>query len=135
MSSAVRVVATMNRKAYAPGQPVVMRSSITNMSKEPCSVWLGLDPGFSPSFVVANSKNRDVWNRCDIDDQPGACFTILAPHPLSPGHSYHAKARWDQGSARGSEPPRRVRPGTYTFVTHYQDIPGIATQQFVIDPG
>jgi hypothetical protein len=133
-SSAVHLVAKTDRPSYGPGQMVVLRSSITNVSKTACSVWLGVDPGFSPSFVVANAKGKEVWDRCDVDDQPGACSTLLMAHRLGPGQAMHFRAHWDQGSATGSNSPHRVRPGTYTFVTHYQNIPGIASRQFRIQP-
>jgi hypothetical protein len=129
------VSATTNHKAYSPGTDVVMESSIINVSKRPCSVWLGLDPGFSPSFVVVNAKGNEVWDRCWVDDEPGACFDILVAHRLDPGHSYRARARWDQRSATGSAQPRRVHPGTYTFDTHYQYIAGTATVRFTLRCG
>src|SRR5450755_4137113 len=75
--TAVHIVARTNRESYSAGQEVVLRSSITNVSSTSCSVWLGIDPGFSPDFVVINTKGNEVWDRCDVDDQPGACFTIL----------------------------------------------------------
>jgi hypothetical protein len=131
-ASAVHIRATTNHPTYVSGQKVVLRSSVTNVSSAPCSVWLGLDPGFSPSFVVGNAKGHEVWERCDINDEPGACFDILVAHRLNPGRSYHEKATWDQGSARGNHAPKPVHPGTYTFVTHYQNIVGIASRQFTI---
>jgi len=132
-ASAVEITATTNRTAYSPGQLVTLMSKITNVSQTPCSVWLGLDPGFSPSFVVANAKGHEVWDRCWVDDQPGACFEILYQHRLNPGRSYHTVAHWDQGSGTGSTPPRRVPPGTYTFFTYYQYIAG-AQVAFTISP-
>jgi len=123
-ASAVRVTATTNRTAYAPGQLVRMKSSITNVSGTPCSVWLGLDPGFSPVFIVINAMKKEVWDRCWVDDHPGACFEILYQHRLGPGRSYHTIAVWDQGSTTGSQPPRRVQPGTYTFLTYFAYISG-----------
>ncbi len=133
-SSAVRITATTNGGTYGPGQMVKMTSTITNISKWPCSAWLGLDPGFSPSFIVLNGKKKEVWDRCWVDDRPGGCFEILYQRRLNPGGSYHAVAQWDQGSTRGSRPPRRVHPGTYTFWTHFQNIPGLAKVRFTISP-
>jgi len=132
-ASAVEITATTNRSSYAPGQLVMLKSSITNVSQTPCSVWLGLDPGFSPIFVVANAKGKEVWDRCWVDDQPGACFEILYQHRLNPGRSYHTVAQWDQGSGTASRPPRRVRPGTYTYFTYFGYIAG-AQVTFTISP-
>jgi hypothetical protein len=132
--SAVKITATTNRRAFAPGQMVKLTSTITNISKSPCSAWLGLDPGFSPGFIVFDAKKKEVWDRCWVDDHPGGCFEILYQRRLNPRGSYHAVATWDQGSARGSRPPRRVHPGTYTFWTHFQNIPGVAVVRFKIGP-
>ncbi len=123
-ASAVHVTASTDRPSYAPGQLVRMTSTITNVSATPCSAWLGLDPGFSPSFIVVNSHKNEVWDRCWVDDHPGACFEILYQHRLNPGRSYHTVAVWDQGSAMGTQPPQRVHPGTYTCLTYYQYISG-----------
>jgi hypothetical protein len=133
-ASAVRVTATTNRHAYAPGRLVRLTATITNVSKTPCSVWLGLDPGFSPAFLVANTKRTEVWDRCWVDDHPGGCFEILYQHRLGPGRSYHAGAVWDQGTATGTQPPQRVRPGTYVFVTFFQNIAHTAKARFRISP-
>jgi len=132
-ASAVHVRATTDHTSYGPGRSVRLRSSITNVSGTPCSVWLGLDPGFSPSFVVVNSRKAEVWDRCWIDDHPGACFEILYQHRLGPGGSYRTVAVWDQGSTTGSRPPRRVHPGVYSFLTYYQYIVG-AQVTFTIAP-
>jgi hypothetical protein len=133
-ASAVRVAATTNRHAYGPDRLVRLTSTITNVSKTACSVWLGLDPGFSPAFLVANTKRTEVWDRCWVDDHPGACFEILYQHRLDPGHSYHADAVWDQGTATGTQPPQRVRPGPYIFVTFFQNIAHTAKVRFTISP-
>jgi len=122
--SAVQVAASTNHTRYSPGQRVKMTSIITNVSSTPCSVWLGLDPGFSPSFIVVNAKHHEVWDRCWFHDQPGACFEILYQHRLAPGHSYHTTAKWDQGSGTSSRPPHQVPPGAYTVETYYQYIGG-----------
>jgi hypothetical protein len=132
--SAVKITATTNRTAFSPGQTVRLTSTITNISNTPCSAWLGLDPGFSPSFTVLNAHKKEVWDRCWVNDHPGACFEILYQRRLNPGGSYHAVAKWDQASARGSGSPRRVHPGTYTFWTHFQNIPGVAKVRFSISP-
>jgi hypothetical protein len=133
-SSAVEVTATTNRSAYSPGQIVKLKSSATNVSATACSLWLGLDPGFSPSFTVTNAANKEVWDRCWDNDQPGACFEILYQKRLDPGRTYHTVAQWDQGSSTTpSQPPQRVPPGTYTFSTYYQYIGG-AHVKFTISP-
>jgi hypothetical protein len=132
--SAVEVTATTNRSAYSPGQIVKLKSSATNVSATACSLWLGLDPGFSPSFTVTNAANQEVWDRCWDNDVPGACFEILYQKRLDPGRTYHTVAQWDQGSSTtASQPPKRVPPGTYTFSTYYQYIGG-AQVKFTISP-
>lgn len=130
----MKISATTNGTTFSPGQTVKLTSTITNISKTPCSAWLGLDPGFSPSFTVLNAHKKEVWDRCWVNDQPGACFEILYQRRLNPGRSYRAVAKWDQGSTRGSRPPRRVHPGRYTFWTHFQNIPGVAKVRFAISP-
>jgi hypothetical protein len=130
-SSAVQVAATTNHTRYSAGQRVKMTSTITNVSSTPCSVWLGLDPGFSPSFTVVNAKHHEVWDRCWFHDQPGGCFEILYQHRLAPGASYRTSAKWDQGSGTSSRPPHQVPPGSYTAETYYQYIGG-ATVRFRI---
>ena len=131
-ASAVHVAITTNRTAYAAGQLVRMKSSITNVSKTPCSVWLGLDPGFSPSFLVTNAKKKEVWDRCWVDDRSFGCSEVLYQDRLGPGQSYHTIAEWDQGSGTQPHPPERVHPGTYTVVTYYQDIARTAKVRFKI---
>lgn len=123
-ASAVRVGAETNHSRYRPGQLVKMTSTITNVSSTPCSVWLGLDPGFSPSFIVVNAKHNEVWDRCWNHDQPGGCFEILYQHRLNPGRSYHTTATWDQGSGTSARPPHQVPAGSYTVETYYQYIGG-----------
>jgi hypothetical protein len=133
-ASAVRVAATTNRHGYLPGQMVVMTSSATNVSDAACSLYLGLDPGFSPAFIVVNAGKTEVWDRCWSDDRPGACFEILYQHVLQPGRTYHTKATWDQGSSTGTQPPERVPPGTYTFLTYFGYIDHLARAHFQIKP-
>jgi hypothetical protein len=133
-AAAVNVGAATDRHAYSPGQPVVMTSFITNISKAACSVWLGLDPGFSPSFVVTNSAGHEVWDRCWYHDQPGACFMILVGKTLYPGQTYATTAVWDQRSSTNGKPAARVPAGTYRFTTHYQYIYKNAVRTFKISP-
>jgi hypothetical protein len=133
-ASAVRVTATTNRPRFLPGQVVMMKSSITNVSTTACSVWLGLDPGFSPAFIVLNADRKEVWDRCWDDDKPGACFEILYQRGLHPGQTYHTIARWDQGSSTGSQPPQRVPPGRYTFLTYFGYINHVARAHITIRP-
>ncbi len=130
-ASAVVVSARTDRHSYPPSVTVKMTSVITDVSSTSCSVWLGHDPGFSPSFIVENARDKVVWDRCWVDDRPFGCSEILYQYPLAPGQSYRDVARWDQGSTSGSAPPRRVHPGTYVFVTHYQAI-ATAEVSFVI---
>jgi hypothetical protein len=111
---------------------VTLTSTITNISKTPCSAWLGLDPGFSPSFAVVTPSKKEVWDRCWVDDHPSGCFEVLYQHRLDPGRSYHAVARWDQGSGTVSVPPTRVPPGAYVFYTFFQNIAQTAKVRFKI---
>jgi hypothetical protein len=129
--SAVQVTATTSAPTYSLGHHVVLISSISNASKKRCSVWLGKDPGFSPSFTVVSSKGRVVWNRCWTDDQPGACFEILHARTLDPGATYSQKASWDQRSAPDGDTPVPVPRGTYDFSTDFQYI-GEADVPFVL---
>jgi hypothetical protein len=130
--SAVRVVATTGR-TFAPGQAVVLRSRITNISSEPCSVWLGVDPGFSPSFAVTGARGTPVWDGCRYHDRPGACFHMLTARQLQPGASLGQAVVWDQGTTQtGDDRPQPVAPGTYTLATHYQNIDVEATRTFTI---
>jgi hypothetical protein len=133
-ASAVRVTATTNRHGYLPAQMVVMTSSATNVSDTACSLYLGLDPGFSPAFIVMNGDKTEVWDRCWVDDHPGGCFEILYQHVLQPGRTYHTTATWDQGSSTGTQPPERVPPGTYTFLTYFGYIDHLARAHFEIKP-
>jgi len=126
--TAVSITASTNRRSYTPGEPVLMATSITNISTESCSAVLGLDPGYSPSFIVTNSAHKIVWDRCWIDDQPGACFEILVTYPLSPGQSFTEKAAWDQLSGTQTSPPVQVPPGTYRLTCRY--FQGVATTTF-----
>jgi hypothetical protein len=134
-ATAVHVKATTNRAAYAPGQTVQLQSSVTNISSTPCSAWLGLDPGFSPSFLVVGAKGKEVWDRCWFNDRPGGCFEVLYQHRLGPGQTYRTVAHWDQGSGTSTTPPQRVHPGRYLFVTHFQNIDRTALVRFTISPG
>jgi hypothetical protein len=130
-ATAVRITATTSSASYQPGQKVAMTSSITNISSQRCSVWLGLDPGYSPSFVVTNGAANEVWDRCWFHDQPGACFDILVAQGLRPGELVHRTVHWDQRSGPNG-PPQQVPAGTYQLSTHYQNIAGNATVSFRI---
>jgi hypothetical protein len=109
--------ATTNAKKYAPGKTVVITASAEDISKTPCALVVGLDKGYAPTITVTNSKDEIVWSRCDVKDQPGACFEILVLHPLTPGESFTEKAYWDQGHSANGKPPLRVAPGIYTLTT------------------
>lgn len=118
----VRITAATDHGAYPPHTTITMTSSIKNVSGSSCTVYLGLDPGFSPSFTVSNSAGTVVWDRCWTGDEPGACFEILEPKVLRPGHRFHQAATWDQGSGPDGGPVVQVPQGEYTFTTHYQYI-------------
>jgi len=128
-ASAVRIAASANRTSYGPGQIVVMRSSITNMSSSSCTLWLG---EISPTMVVTNNRGVDVWDQCRAHDQPGACNLVLVVHELNPGQSYVRTAHWDQASGTSTTPPVRVPAGTYRFSTHFDGIAGTASVKFVL---
>ncbi len=130
--SQVRITAQTNHGVYPPGHPVVMTSSITNVSSSSCTIFLGAVRGWSPTFTVTNSKGVVVWDRCWVRDQPGACATVLFSHTLRPGHRYQQKATWDQRSGPDGQPPVQVPQGQYTFATYYQYIGGPASVTFDI---
>jgi hypothetical protein len=130
-ATAVRINAATSSPSYRPGQRVTMTSSITNISTRACSVWLGLDKGYSPSFIVTNTTGNEVWDRCWVHDQPGSCFTILVARTLVPGGRFERTVIWDQRSGLNG-PPRQVPAGKYHFSTHYQNIPVTATVAFRI---
>lgn len=121
--SQVRVKASTNHAAYPPGELIVMKSSITNISDSACSIALGFQPGSSPAFLVDNSSGTQVWNRCWIDDQPGACSQVFHPHTLGSGDTYTQKARWDQKSGPDGGPVVQVPQGQYTYTTFYAFLP------------
>ncbi len=123
-SSSVRVVASTNRHSYGPGAAVLLKSSITNTSKKPCSVWIG----FWPSAIVTNYRGLEVWGRCWGHDEPGACSMVVASHRLNPGGVYAETWRWDQRSGAPGRPPTRVPPGTYRFATQYQGTAVVAAR-------
>jgi hypothetical protein len=130
--SAVRVAAATGRNFY-PGQAIVLRSRITNISSDACSVWLGVDPGFSPSFAVSGPDGTRVWDGCRYRDRPGACFHMLVGRQLRPGATLGQSVVWDQGTTQpGDDRPQPVAPGTYTLATHYQNIDTQATTTFTI---
>jgi len=131
----VKIKASTDAKYYGVGEKVLITSTITNTSTTSCSVWLGKDPGFSPSFVVTNWKGVVVWDRCDHRDGFGACFYVLLQHPLKPGASYSETAVWDQGSRPHGTKPVRVPPGPYRFTTHYQYIKGSPSMGFKLVAG
>jgi hypothetical protein len=126
------VVASTGRN-FSPGQAIVLRSRITNISSEACSVWLGVDPGFSPSFAVVGAYGNRVWDGCRYRDRPGACFHMLVARQLQPGATVIQAVVWDQGTTQpGDDRPQLVAPGTYTLATHYQNIDLQATTTFTI---
>jgi hypothetical protein len=131
-ASAVTLQA-MTAPTYFPGQSVILRSSITNISGQPCAVLVGADPGFSPSFVVTDAHGQNVWDGCRSNDEPGACFHILTARRLAPGDHFSQATVWDQGTSHGRHEGRHlVPPGTYSLSTHYQYIPAQATTSFTV---
>ncbi len=129
--SQVHIQASTSHGAYPPGQTVTMTSSIKNVSDTTCTIYLGADPGFSPSFAVTNNHGTLVWDRCWLNDEPGACATVLRAHSLRPGRRFQQRATWDQRSGPDGGPVVQVPPGEYTFTTHYQYI-GTASTTFDI---
>ncbi len=123
-SSAVREVASTNRKSYGPGSIVKMTSSIRNKSKTTCSVLVGPT---SPSFSVTNSRGVDVWNNCYADDQPGACPEYLIARNLKPGATYSGTVAWDH---RSGKPPDGLPVGGYELTTHFVGIAGNHSSRF-----
>jgi len=131
---AVHIVASTDHPAYPPGRTITMTSSITNVSNATCTIYLGYDPGFSPSFTVTKTNGTVVWDRCWLNDEPAACFTALRAHALRPGRRYEQKATWDQRSGPDGGPVVQVPQGQYTFTTSYQYI-GSASTTFLIFVG
>jgi hypothetical protein len=126
----IHIRATTNRDAYPLGHTVTMTSSITNVSHSSCTIFLGAVAGWSPSFTVTNKKGTIVWDRCWVDDQPGACATVLRSYTLRSGQRYRQRATWDQRSGADGHTPVQVHAGRYSFATHYQYMPGTAVTQF-----
>ena len=130
--SQVRSTAETDHSVYPPGHSVVMMSSIRNVSRSSCTIFLGAVPGWSPTFTVTNSGGTVVWDRCWVNDQPGACATVLLSHTLHPHQRYQQTATWDQRSAADGQPPRQVPQGQYAFSTHYRYVTGTVSASFDI---
>jgi hypothetical protein len=130
--SQVRSSAVTDHKAYPPGHAVVMTSSIRNVSRSSCTIFLGAVPGWSPTLTVTNTGGTVVWDRCWVNDQPGACATVLVSHILRPHQTYREQATWDQRSGADGQLPRQVPQGRYTFSTHYRYVTGTASVFFDI---
>src|ERR1039458_7372568 len=128
----VRITADTDHGAYPPGHLVTMTSSIKNVSHSSCTIFLGAGPGSSPSFTVTNTGRTVVWDRCWVNDQPGACATVLMSHTLRPGHRYQQTATWDQRSGADGQTPHQVPQGQCMLSTYYQDIGGPASATFDI---
>jgi hypothetical protein len=128
----VRVNAATDHGAYPPGHIVTMMSSIKNVSHSSCTILLGAGTGSSPSFTVTNTGGTVVWDGCWVNDQPGACSTVLQSHTLRPGHRYQQTATWDQRSGADGQTPHQVPQGQYMFSTYYEDIGGPASATFDI---
>jgi hypothetical protein len=109
-----------------------MISSITNVSGAACTIYLGAVPGWSPTFTVTNVAGEVVWDRCWVNDQPGACATVLLSHRLGPGQHFRQQATWDERSGPDGQPPRQVPQGEYTFSTEFRYVTGIVKTTFDI---
>jgi hypothetical protein len=133
--SQVRSAAVTDHTAYPPGRAILMTSSIKNVSRSSCTIFLGAVPGWSPTFTVTNRKGTVVWDGCWVNDQPGACATVLRSHTLRPHQTYKEMATWDQRSGPDGQTPRQVPQGQYTFSTHYRYITGTASATFVVIVG
>jgi Intracellular proteinase inhibitor len=131
----VRVEASTNHSAYPPGEPVVMRSSVTNTSDAPCVVAIGFQPGSSPAFLVQNSDGKQVWSRCWNHDEPAACTQVFHAQRLRPGQTYKQKATWDQKSGPDGGPVVQVPQGEYTYTTFYAFLPSEPSVTFDIIVG
>jgi hypothetical protein len=128
----IRIRADTDHDAYPPGHSVIMTSSIRNVSHSSCTIYLGVVPGWSPTFTVTNTGGMVVWDRCWVNDQPGACATLLRSHTLHPGQRYQQEATWDQRSGADGQSPRQVPQGLYTFSTHFRYMTGTASATFDI---
>jgi hypothetical protein len=133
--SQVREDASTNHAAYPPGEMIVMKSSITNISGSACAIALGFQPGSSPAFLVANSSGTQVWSRCWIHDEPGACSQVFHTHTLRSGRTYEQKATWDQKSGPDGGPVVQVPQGQYTYSTFYAFLPYEPSATFDITVG
>jgi hypothetical protein len=121
--SEVKVHASTSHSAYPPGEPVTMRSAITNISDVPCTVAIGVQPGSSPAFLVQNSAGEPLWSRCWNDDEPAACSQVFHAQRLRPGEMYRQKATWDQKSGPDGGPVVQVPQGQYTYTTFFAFLP------------
>jgi hypothetical protein len=133
--SQVRSAAVTDHMAYPPGRAILMTSSIKNVSRSSCTIFLGAVPGWSPTFTITEKKGTVVWDRCWVNDQPGACATVLRSHTLRSHQSYKETATWDQRSGADGQTPRQVPQGQYTFSTHYRYVTGTASVKFDIIVG
>jgi hypothetical protein len=133
--SQFRITAATDHVAYPPGRTLTMTSSIKNVSHSSCTIFLGAVAGWSPTFTVTDNGGTVVWDRCWVNDQPGACATVLRSYTLRAGRHYQQQATWDQLSGADGQPPHQVPQGQYTFTTHYRYLTGTATATFDIIVG
>ena len=124
--SAVAESASTNLQSYGPGSNVEMMSSIHNISATECSILIG---AISPSFTVTTPRGAEVWNNCDVSDQPGACPLYLMKRTLKPGATYSKVAGWDQ---RLGKPPVRAPMGVYQLTIQFDGIVGKALAKFTL---
>jgi hypothetical protein len=92
-SSQLRELVSTNFASYGPGTAVKMTVAITNVSTKTCSITVGPT---SPSFSVANSRGKEIWNNCFANDRPGACAMYLMLRSLKPAATFSESFYWKQ---------------------------------------
>jgi hypothetical protein len=120
----LRFSASMKARTFKPGQPVVLRSIVTNGDTVTCSVVIGYYHGYDPSQVVVNHAGRFVWDACDLDDKAGACADLWVMKNLGSGDSYVLTSSWDQRWGQDASGTGQVATGRYRFDSSYTDLIG-----------
>ena len=105
-----------NAVRYAPGEPVIMTTTLRNLTHTRCSIDTG---PLSPLFSVSDASGHTLWNNCYTRDEPGPCPQYLVRRVLAPGAAFSAHARWDQ---RAGVPARQVAPGRYYLTTSVRGV-------------
>lgn len=115
--------ASMKATEFEPGQPVSLRSTVTNRDAVTCSITVGHDRGYDPTQVIINHVRKFVWDACDLDNKAGSCSNLWMLTDLAPGTSYKLVTTWNQLWGQGSgRPPVQVPAGTYKFGSGYTDL-------------